>query len=131
MKYLGICKLCEQLNLDPLEDVRVLVLLWKLGANKKPTEIQKEEFIAGCHKLQIDSIAKFKALLPGLDTGFMDREEFSDFFKVCYFLGLLFVICIGCFVSYLPITPCRLIYNFVVSLSVPLQSAMLTFGYIL
>ena len=81
--YVGICKLCEQLNLDPLEDVRVLVLLWKLGANKKPTEIQKEEFIAGCHKLQIDSIAKFKALLPGLDTGFMDREEFSDFFKVC------------------------------------------------
>jgi len=55
-----------------------------LGANKKPTEIQKEEFIAGCHKLQIDSIAKFKALLPGLDTGFMDREEFSDFFKVCH-----------------------------------------------
>lgn len=80
----GICKLCEQLNLDPVEDVRVLVLLWKLGANKKPTEIQKEEFIAGCHKLQIDSIAKFKALLPGLDTGFMDREEFSDFFKFCF-----------------------------------------------
>ena len=71
------------------------MLLWKLGANKKPTEIQKEEFISGCHKLQIDSIAKFKALLPGLDTGFMDREEFSDFFKVCYFLGLLFIICLG------------------------------------
>jgi len=63
-----------------------------LGANKKPTEIQKEEFIAGCHKLQIDSIAKFKALLPGLDTGFMDREEFSDFFKVCSFGCVLFVL---------------------------------------
>lgn len=79
----GICKLCEQLDLDPLEDVRVLVLLWKLGANKKPAEIQKEEWIAGCHKLQLDSIDKFKSLVPALDTGFLDREEFSDFYKVC------------------------------------------------
>ena len=79
----GICKLCEQLNLDPLEDVRVLVLLWKLGANKKPAEIQKEEFMTGCHKLQVDSIDKFKKTLPALDTGFMDRGEFSDFYKVC------------------------------------------------
>ena len=78
----GICQLCEQLDLDPLEDVRVLVLLWKLGANKKPAEIQREEWMAGCNKLQLDSIDKFKALLPGLDTGFMDREEFSDFYKV-------------------------------------------------
>lgn len=80
----GICQLCEQLNIDPLEDVRVLVLLWKLGANKKPAEIQKEEWIAGCHKLQIDSIDKFKKLLPSLDTGFMDREDFNDFYKFCF-----------------------------------------------
>ena len=78
----GICQLCEQLDLDPLEDVRVLVLLWKLGANKKPAEIQREEWMEGCRKLQLDSIDKFKGLLPGLDTGFMDREEFSDFYKV-------------------------------------------------
>ena len=83
---IGICQQCEQLNIDPLEDVRVLVLLWKLGANKKPAEIQKEEWIAGCHKLQIDSIDKFKKLLPSLDTGFMDREDFNDFYKVCVYL---------------------------------------------
>mmetsp|Transcript_13396 Transcript_13396/g.28978 ORF Transcript_13396/g.28978 Transcript_13396/m.28978 type:complete len:257 (-) Transcript_13396:197-967(-) len=80
----GICKLCEQLDLDPLEDVRVLVLLWKLGANKKPAEIQKGEWIAGCHKLKLDSVDKFKKLLPSLDTGFMDREEFGDFYKFCF-----------------------------------------------
>lgn len=80
----GICKLCEQLDLDPLEDVRVLVLLWKLGANKKPAEIQREEWIASCHKLQLDSVEKFRKLLPALDTGFMDREEFSSFFKFCF-----------------------------------------------
>ena len=57
-----------------------------MGANKKPAEIQKEEWIAGCHKLQIDSIDKFKKLLPSLDTGFMDREDFNDFYKVCVYL---------------------------------------------
>mmetsp|Transcript_11821 Transcript_11821/g.21330 ORF Transcript_11821/g.21330 Transcript_11821/m.21330 type:complete len:260 (-) Transcript_11821:293-1072(-) len=80
----GICKLCEQLDIDALEDVRVLVLLWKLGANKKPAEIQKEEWMAGCHKLKLDSVDKFKKLLPSLDTGFMDREEFGDFYKFCF-----------------------------------------------
>ena len=78
----GICKLCEQLNLDPLEDVRVLVLLYKLGANKKPAEISKEEWMTGCNKLQLDSIDKFTSFLPALDTGFMEREEFKDFYKV-------------------------------------------------
>jgi hypothetical protein len=78
----GICKLCERLDLDPLEDVRVLVLLWKMGANKKPQEIQKEEWMAGCRKLQLDSIDTFIRFLPQLDTGFMDNEEFGDFYKV-------------------------------------------------
>mmetsp|Transcript_21115 Transcript_21115/g.38195 ORF Transcript_21115/g.38195 Transcript_21115/m.38195 type:complete len:257 (-) Transcript_21115:232-1002(-) len=80
----GICKLCEQLDIDPFKDIRVLVLLWKLGANKKPAEIQKEEWMAACHKFQLDSIDKFKKLLPGLDTGFLDREEFGDFYKFCF-----------------------------------------------
>ncbi|KAL7500841.1 hypothetical protein ACHAWT_008758 [Skeletonema menzelii] len=80
----GICKLCEQLNLDPLEDVRVLVLLYKLGANKKPAEISKEEWMTGCNKLQLDSIDKFTSFLPALDTGFMEREEFKDFYKFCF-----------------------------------------------
>lgn len=80
----GISKLCEQLSLDPLEDVRVLVLLHKLGATRKPSQITREEWIEGCHRLKLDSIAKFKAFIPQLDTGFMDREEFSDFFKFCF-----------------------------------------------
>lgn len=78
----GICKLCEEINLDPIEDVRVLVLLYKLGANKKPAEIQKEEWTAGCYALNLDSIDKFIKFIPQLDIGFMDREEFGDFYKV-------------------------------------------------
>ena len=81
-RFSGICRLCEKLDMDPLEDVRVLVLLWKMGANKKPAEIQREEWMAGCRRLNLYSLEKFRALLPGLDTGFLDREEFGDFYKV-------------------------------------------------
>lgn len=109
----GISKLCEQLDLDPLEDIRVLVLLWRLGANDKPAQISKQEvskdetdflyrikllqywhflkkvlralqWMQGCKKLEVDSIAKLKALLPSLDTGFLDQKDFKDFFKVSH-----------------------------------------------
>ena len=78
----GIVKLCEHLDLDPFEDIRVLVLLWKLGSKEKPAQISKEEFITGCYKLHTDSIEKFQALIPSLDTGFLDQDEFKDFYKV-------------------------------------------------
>ena len=78
----GLCKFCDQLELDPLEDIRVLVLFWKLGSKEKPAQISKEEWMSGCHKLQVDSLEKFKALLPSLDTGFLDRTDFRDFYKV-------------------------------------------------
>jgi hypothetical protein len=78
----GICKLCEQLDLNAEEDIRVLVLLWKLGCKEKPAQISKEEWMTGCNKLQVDSIDKFQSMLPSLDTGFLDRAEFKDFYKV-------------------------------------------------
>jgi DCN1-like protein 1/2 len=78
----GISKLCDQLELDPLEDIRILVLLWKLGANEKPAQINKDEWMQGCNKLQVDSVDKFQALLPSLDTGFLEQAEFKDFYKV-------------------------------------------------
>lgn len=78
----GISTLCEKLGIDPLEDIRILVLLWKLGSKEKPAQISKEEWMSGCQKLQVDSVEKVKALLPSLDTGFLDRSEFRDFYKV-------------------------------------------------
>jgi len=32
--------------------------------------------------LEIDSINKIKKMLPALDTGFLEQEEFKDFYKV-------------------------------------------------
>lgn len=80
----GICKIAEQLNVDPIEDIRILVLLHKLGANEKPAQISRAEWIKGCQTLQTDSIGKFQALLPSLDVGFMVDSEFRDFYKFCF-----------------------------------------------
>lgn len=85
----GISTLCDKLEIDPLEDIRILVLLWKLGSKEKPAQITKEEWMAGCQRLQVDSIEKIKALLPSLDTGFLDRLEFKDFYKVRQLCGLV------------------------------------------
>jgi hypothetical protein len=78
----GISTLCEKLEIDPLEDIRILVLLWKMGSKEKPAQISKEEWMAGCQRLQLDSVEKFKTLLPSLETGVLDRAEFRDFYKV-------------------------------------------------
>ena len=83
----GISTLCDKLDIDPLEDIRVLVLLWKLGSKERPAQISKEEWISGCQTLQVDSIDKFKALLPSLDVGFLDQTEFRDFYKVSDFFS--------------------------------------------
>ena len=79
---LGIARLSEQLGLDPDTDVRVLVLCWKLGSREKPASIAKKEFVTGCSELNVDSIERFRALVPSLDTGLMDRDEFRRFYRV-------------------------------------------------
>jgi hypothetical protein len=81
----GIAKLCEMLDLDPETDIRILVLLWKLGSKEKPAQITKDEFMNGCYEQQVDSIEKLKTLLPSLDTGFLDQDEFKSFYKVSDF----------------------------------------------
>lgn len=78
----GIVALCEKLDLDPFEDVRVLVLMWKLGSREKPAQISKEEFVSGCVQYNLDSVDAMKDFIPSLDVGFMDQTEFKDFYKV-------------------------------------------------
>ena len=61
-----------------------MVLLWKLGAGKeKPQHISKNEWYQGCMELQVESIDQFKALLPSLDPGFLERYDFKSFYSVC------------------------------------------------
>lgn len=81
-EIVGISRLCEHLEIDPMEDVRILVLLHKMGPLSKPAQISREEWISGCQKIEADSLDRFRALLPSLDLGFMERSDFRDFFKV-------------------------------------------------
>mmetsp|Transcript_5816 Transcript_5816/g.9665 ORF Transcript_5816/g.9665 Transcript_5816/m.9665 type:complete len:253 (+) Transcript_5816:341-1099(+) len=81
----GISSFCDKLGLDPLEDVRVLVLLWKMEAVAKPAQISRIEWMSACQKLQADGVDTFKTLvIPTLETGFLDNEEFKDFYKFCF-----------------------------------------------
>jgi hypothetical protein len=79
----GISILCDRISLD-IEDIRILALLWKMNAVEKPAQISKKEFVKGCAELKLDSFDKFKELLPTLDTGFLERKEFKDFYKFCF-----------------------------------------------
>ncbi len=38
--------------------------------------------MTGCNKHRLDSIDKFTNFLPALDTGFMEQDEFKEFYKV-------------------------------------------------
>eukprot|EP00529_Nitzschia_sp_RCC80_P027409 CAMPEP_0113491018 /NCGR_PEP_ID=MMETSP0014_2-20120614/27343_1 /TAXON_ID=2857 /ORGANISM="Nitzschia sp." /LENGTH=253 /DNA_ID=CAMNT_0000384803 /DNA_START=128 /DNA_END=889 /DNA_ORIENTATION=- /assembly_acc=CAM_ASM_000159 len=80
----GIVALCEKLDLDPFEDIRVLVLLYKLGAKEKPAQISKQEFVSGCVEHNVTSVETMKKFIPSLDVGFMDQAEFKDFYKFCF-----------------------------------------------
>ena len=72
----GISAISDELGIDPTSDVRVLVLLWRLGALSKPGSISKTEFLNGLRQLRKDSIDGLKSILPALDPGFLDRTEF-------------------------------------------------------
>lgn len=72
----GIGAFSEALGMDPSSDIRLLVLLWKLGSKYKPGCITRTEFCNGMKSLCIDSIPKLKTFLPSLDHGFLERSEF-------------------------------------------------------
>ena len=72
----GISKIAESLSIDASSDVRILVLVWKLGSKAKPGTITREEFVAGMTNLNTDSLAGLQSLLPTFDPGFLDTDEF-------------------------------------------------------
>ena len=79
----GISTFCDQLGLD-IEDIRILLLLWKMNAVEKPAQISREEWMTACRSIHVDSIEKFQNILPSLDAGFLDRTEFKEFYKYCF-----------------------------------------------
>lgn len=85
----GIEGLCKEVGItDVAEDVRALVLCYKLGActieqagKPKPGCIKKEEFMQAMSKMGKTSVSQIAQLLPTLDPGFMEASEFKTFFS--------------------------------------------------
>jgi hypothetical protein len=79
----GIAKMCEELDLDPSTDVKVLVLAHKLHASK-PGQIARVEFIAGMTSLRVCTMLELKRKIPSFDVGFMEKTEFREFYRFCF-----------------------------------------------
>lgn len=78
----------ERLGIDATEDIRILVLLWKLHVKEKPGCIFASEWTSGCEHLGVTDWDGFRAMIPSLDTGFLETNEFKDFYKFCFKFNL-------------------------------------------
>lgn len=83
----GICKLCEMLGIDS-QDVKALMLMWRLGVSKTPGAITKVEFETGMKtKIAKKTIKDLKTYLPFLDCGFLDNDEYREFYRWTHFFS--------------------------------------------
>ena len=65
----GISNLSQALSIDPTSDVRILALMWRLGACSKPGQISLSEFEAGMQRLGCETLESLAPVTPGLDPG--------------------------------------------------------------
>lgn len=80
----GLQALGEKVDLDASSDVKFLVLLWRLGANSKPGCITRTEFIQGMRTMRKESLESLKQMAPSCDPGFLERNEFREFYKFVF-----------------------------------------------
>jgi hypothetical protein len=84
-------QLCEDLGIDGGSDVRAIVLLWRLGSARKnpdkPMTIGKDVFRDRMLTLQATSVATLKAKMHSFDTGFLENEEFYEFYSFSFDLN--------------------------------------------
>ena len=79
----GLVDLCGALEIDPASDVRLLALLWRLGA-KQPALILREEWAEGMVAIGCDSLEKLKAFVVALEPYALEKRAFRDFFKFVF-----------------------------------------------
>ncbi|KAF9092766.1 DCN1-like protein 5 [Mortierella sp. AD031] len=78
----GISKLCEDIEVS-LETVDMLVLAYHLEADTMPI-FTKDEWAKGMKKLEIDSIERLKAKLPGLVEKLKEPAHFKEFYRYIF-----------------------------------------------
>lgn len=85
IKMDGIINLCSEIGMDAASDVRVLVMLFKLGAVSTPGAISSTEFTNGMRSLGFDSLAKLRERgIPTYDPGFIEEDNFREFYRFCF-----------------------------------------------
>ena len=89
MTFEGLGKLGEDLGIDASSDTKLLVLCWRLGA-EKPGCLSKEEWSRFAENRHLPTYGKaqtvsvLKAGWNSLDPNFLDNSEFKPFFRFCF-----------------------------------------------
>ncbi|KAG8372617.1 hypothetical protein BUALT_Bualt12G0085300 [Buddleja alternifolia] len=78
----GIEALCSDLQVDHT-DVRILMLAWKMKAQKQGYFTQ-DEWRRGLKALKVDTINKLKKTLPELEREVLKVENFEDFYQFAF-----------------------------------------------
>ncbi|XP_021717101.1 DCN1-like protein 4 [Chenopodium quinoa] len=78
----GIETLCSDMEVDHT-DVRVLMLAWKMNAEKQGY-FTLEEWRRGLKALRVDTIAKLKKTLPELEKEVRRTSNFVDFYQYAF-----------------------------------------------
>ncbi|XP_042001863.1 DCN1-like protein 4 [Salvia splendens] len=78
----GIEALCSDLKVD-CTDVRILMLAWKMDAQKQGYFTQ-DEWRRGLKALKVDTITKLKKSLPELEKEALKSENFVSFYRYAF-----------------------------------------------
>ncbi|XP_062008026.1 uncharacterized protein LOC133725025 isoform X2 [Rosa rugosa] len=78
----GIERLCSDMEVDPT-DVRVLMLAWKMKAEKQGF-FTLEEWRVALKALRADSLSKLKKALPELEKEVRRPSNFVDFYSYAF-----------------------------------------------
>ncbi len=80
----SIVEFCKDLGIDPLTDVTILQIAWKLKQTT-PMEFTKDQFEGGMASLGVDSIAKLKETgIPSIKVLRATKLFFHDIWKRVY-----------------------------------------------
>ncbi|XP_014240943.1 DCN1-like protein 3 [Cimex lectularius] len=83
----GIEKLCADLGLSP-DEFKVLIFAWKLDAAQM-CRFTREEFVAGCRSMCVDSIRGIQMKLPEIVSQVSSNPDvFKDLYRFTFRFGL-------------------------------------------
>lgn len=81
----GIERLLTDCGIESVEDPKATVLLYKLGSCTidpiMPASIRRKEFVDSMKTMRISKLDDLRVMVPALDPGFMDQEEFRKYYK--------------------------------------------------